>query len=300
MTFRAGRHNGLPLRRQKTAEGRPEMLRPAAKLLGILTAVTLSAGAAAAPENEGDLAAAAQNPVADLISLPLQNNTLFGVGPDDDVANVLNIQPVIPINIGDWNLINRTIAPVIYLPDFTRGLENLPEGVSRGDAFGLGDINHSVYVSPARPGDIIWGIGPSVTFPTATDKKLGSEKWSAGPAAVVLITPAPWVAGVLVRQLWSFAGDDDRPDVNQLLVQPFVNYNLQDGWYLVSAPIITANWSEDSNDRWVVPLGGGLGKLFTIGSQPINVNLQGYHYVESPANGPDWSLRFQVQFLFPK
>ena len=195
MTFRAGRHNGLPLRRQKTAEGRPEMLRPAAKLLGILTAVTLSAGAAAAPENEGDLAAAAQNPVADLISLPLQNNTLFGVGPDDDVANVLNIQPVIPINIGDWNLINRTIAPVIYLPDFTRGLESLPEGVSRGDAFGLGDINHSVYVSPARPGDIIWGIGPSVTFPTATDKKLGSEKWSAGPAAVALITPAPWVAG---------------------------------------------------------------------------------------------------------
>jgi len=147
---------------------------------------------------------------------------------------------------------------------------------------------------------VIWGIGPSITFPTATDKKLGSEKWSAGPAAVVLITPKPWVAGVLARQLWSFAGDSDREDVSQFLLQPFVNYNLDDGWYLVSAPIVTANWEADSDDRWVVPVGGGFGKLFRIGAQPVNVNLQGYHYVEAPSQGPDWSMRFQIQFLFPK
>lgn len=256
--------------------------------------------AKAQDRSASDLAAAAQNPVANLISLPLQNNTLFGVGPNDGTANVLNIQPVIPVTVGNWNLINRTIAPVIYLPDVTRGLESLPEGVGGGSAFGLGDINHSVFISPAQAGGVIWGVGPSITLPTATDRKLGSDKWSAGPTAVALITPVPWVAGVLARQLWSFAGDDDRRDVSQFLVQPFVNYNLEDGWYLVSAPIITANWKARSGDRWLVPLGGGAGKLFNIGKQPVNANLQAYYNVESPALGPEWSLRFQVQLLFPK
>lgn len=270
--------------------------------IGLLASLGVSAPlvAALAQDAAGELATAAQNPVANLISLPLQNNTFFGVGPDDDTANVLNIQPVIPVTLGDWNLINRTIAPVIYLPDLTRGLESLPEGIDGGSSFGLGDINHTVFVSPAQPGEVIWGIGPSITLPTATDDELGSEKWSAGPSAVVLITPKPWVAGALVRQLWSFAGDDDRSDVNQFLLQPFVNYNLDAGWYLVSAPIITANWEADSDDRWVVPVGGGLGKVFTIGDQPINSSLQSYYNLDSPSAGPDWSLRFQVQFLFPQ
>ena len=114
------------------------------------------------------------------------------------------------------------------------------------------------------------------------------------------MTPKPWVLGALVRQLWSFAGDGDRQDVSQLLIQPFVNYNLPDGWYLVSSPVITANWEADSGDRWVVPIGGGAGKLFKLGAQPINSQLQAFYNVESPERGPDWSLRFQVQFLFPK
>lgn len=260
----------------------------------------ISCGALAQNSSDLDLAAAAQNPVANMISLPLQNNTLFGVGPNDDTANVLNIQPVMPVTIGDWSMINRTIAPLIYLPDVTRGLESLPEGVSGGSKFGLGDINHSIYVSPAKPGKVIWGVGPSLTLPTATDTKLGSEKWSAGPAAVVLTMPQPWVIGALARQLWSFAGDDARPEVSQFLLQPFVNYNMEGGWYMVSAPVITANWEATSDDRWVVPVGGGVGKLFTIGSQPINSSMQAYYNVEKPTNGADWSLRLQMQFLFPK
>lgn len=267
-------------------------------------AVSMSLSLAGQPGHaeaaDEELAAAAQNPVADLISLPLQNNTLFGVGPDGDTANVLNIQPVMPVQAGDWNLINRTIAPLIYLPDVTRGLESLPNGLSKGSAFGLGDINHSIYASPAQPGAVIWGIGPSITLPTATDKKLGSEKWSAGPAAVALVTPGKWVAGALVRQLWSFAGDDSRQDVSQFLLQPFVNYNMDAGWYLVSAPVMTANWNNDSGNRWTVPVGGGAGKVTRIGNQPVNTSLQGYYNVEKPVFGPDWSLRFQVQFLFPK
>jgi hypothetical protein len=269
-------------------------------LLAAALAATALQAVQAQDSSASDLAAAAQNPVANMISLPFQNNTFFGVGPDDETANVLNIQPVIPVNVGNWNLVNRTIAPLIYLPDLTNGLENLPAGFGRGSEFGLGDINHTVYASPAAPGKIIWGIGPSLTVPTATDEKLGSEKWSAGPAAVALTMTGPWVVGGLVRQLWSFAGDDNRADVSQFLFQPFVNYNMDDGWYLVSAPVVTANWEAESDQRWVVPVGGGVGKLFTIGKQPINSSLQAYYNVESPTFGPDWSIRFQVQFLFPK
>jgi hypothetical protein len=227
-------------------------------------------------------------------------HTLFGVGPDDDVANVLNIQPVIPSTVGDWNIINRTIVPVIYLPDVTAGLPELPEGISGGETFGLGDLNHSVYFSPADSGPVIWGIGPSLTIPTATDEKIGTEKWSAGPAAVALAQPGPWVLGSLIRQLWSFAGDDDRQDVSQLLIQPFVNYNMADGWYLVSSPIVTANWEADSDDTWTVPLGVGFGRIFRIGNQPLNAQLQGFYNVEHPQFGPEWIMRFQLQFLFPK
>jgi hypothetical protein len=207
---------------------------------------------------------------------------------------------VIPFTVGDWNIISRTIAPLIYLPDLTSGLPELPEGVNGGSTFRLGDINQSFYLSPAQPGPIIWGIGPSLTLPTATDENIGSEKWSAGPAAVVLAQPGPWVVGSLVRQLWSFAGDSDRQDVSQLLFQPFVNYNLADGWYLVSAPIITANWEADSDNRWTVPVGGGFGKIFKIGDQPINAQLSGFRNVEHPQYGPEWIMRFQLQLLFPK
>jgi hypothetical protein len=262
-------------------------------LLAPATAMSQEAGA--------DLAKAAQNPVAAMISLPLQNNTLFGAGPHGDTTNVLNIQPVVPIRAGSWNVISRTIAPIIYLPDLVSGL---PETVNdpQGDdgSFGLGDINQSFYFSPAEPGAVIWGVGPSLTLPTATDDSLGSEQWSAGPAAVALAMPGNWVVGSLVRQLWSFAGDDDRQDVSQLLIQLFVNYNFEQGWYAVSSPVITANWEADSDDTWTIPVGGGFGKLFRIGGQAINAQVQGFYNVDKPEYGPDWSLRFQLQFLFPK
>jgi hypothetical protein len=164
---------------------------------------------------------------------------------------------------------------------------------------GLGDINHSAYFSPAGSGPVIWGVGPSLTIPTATSDNIGTEKWSAGPAAVALAQPGPWVVGSLVRQLWSFAGDGDQ-DVSQLLIQPFVNYNMDDGWYLVSSPVVTANWEADDDNTWTVPVGGGFGKIFRIGNQPINAQVQGFYNVERPQYGPEWIMRFQLQFLFPK
>ena len=167
----------------------------------------------------------------------------------------------------------------------------------------MGDIQQALFFSPRKPGSssFLWGAGPIFQLPTATDERLGTEKWSAGPAAVGLTVHGPWVAGALVQNIWSFAGDSDRDDVNQMLIQYFVNYNLPNGWYLTSSPIVTANWKADSDNTWTIPFGGGVGRLLRIGKLPVNVQVQGFYNVEKPDDlGPDWTLRFQVQFLLPK
>jgi hypothetical protein len=226
----------------------------------------------AGENSKEELAKAAQNPVADMISLPLQNNTNFGYGPDDDTQNVLNIQPVIPFQLnGNWNLITRTIAPLVYQPEVVE---------SSGDEFGLGDINFTAFISPKNPTKgIIWGVGPIFVFPTATDEKLGSEKWSVGPSTVALTIKGPWLFGALINNVWSFAGDDDREDVNAMLIQPFLNYNLPDGWYLSSSPIIAENWEAGSDYTWLVPVGSG------VGNQPMNAQAQAFYNVEKPEVG---------------
>jgi hypothetical protein len=248
---------------------------------------------AARPASETELAKQTQNPVADLISVPFQNNFNFGAGTDDEMIWIMNVQPVIPIRISpDWNLITRTIVPIINQPGLFPGAD---------DSFGMGDINPSLFLSPAAPGKFIWGIGPTMTFPTATTSPIGSGNWSMGPTAVALFMDGSWVLGSLVNQQWSYAGWGER-DTNQLLIQPFVNYNLPDGWYLTSAPIITGNFSAPSGDHWTVPIGGGVGKLWRLGKVglPLNTQLAPYYNAATPDFGPEWQLRFQFQFLFPK
>jgi hypothetical protein len=243
-------------------------------------------------QDDTELAKKTQNPVADLISVPFQNNINFGVGPEDDVQYILNIQPVIPFKLTeDWNLISRTIVPLIYQPELAPGV---------GDVFGLGDIQQSLFLSPAKPGKLIWGVGPILQFPTATDDSLGQGKWGAGPTAVALTVHGPWVLGTLINNLWSFAGESDRRDVNQMLIQPFVNYNLPHAWYVVTAPIITADWEADSDDRWTVPIGAGVGKIVRIGKLPVNAQASAYYNVERPDNAAEWQLRIQIQLLFPR
>ena len=265
------------------------------KLIPLLAAIMMtllcSATAYADASNE-DLAKKTQNPISDLISVPFQNNTNFGLGPHNRVQNVLNIQPVIPFHVTDnLNLISRTIAPIIRQPDLFE---------DSGDTNGLGDISLSLWLSPKDSGEVIWGVGPILVFPTATDEVLGTRKWSAGPTAVALTIQGPWVVGGLVNQYWSYAGNNDRDKVSQFLVQPFVNYNFKGGFYLVSSPIITANWEAASGNKWVIPVGGGVGKLFRIHKQHINTSVQAFYNVEQTTFGPDWTLRAQVQFLFPK
>jgi hypothetical protein len=244
-----------------------------------------------AGDADSDLAKKTQNPLADLISLPFQNNTNFNVGPKDKTQNTLNIQPVAPFNLNeDWNLITRTIAPLICMPEFT----------NEGSEFGLGDIQFTAFLSPLDSGRLTWGAGPVFRFPTATDERLGSDKWSAGPSAVFLGIEGPWVIGVLAQNVWSYAGSSSRESVNEFLLQYFINYNMPGGWYISSAPIITANWEADSGNRWTVPFGGGIGKIVRIGKMPVNVQCQAFYNVEKPSNGADWTLRLQMQLLFPK
>lgn len=254
--------------------------------------------------SNADLAKAVQNPVANMISLPFQNNTDFGIGPQDQTRNTLNIQPVVPFKLtSDWMLITRTIAPVLAQPHtFANSGGVVPSTPETAGVLGLGDINTTLFLSPAQPSKIIWGVGPILSFPTATNEVLGTEKWNAGPAAVVMIQPHPWTLGLLVNNMWSYAGSSSRQDVNQMSLQYFINYNLPDAWFLTSAPILTANWKAGGGDQWTVPVGGGVGKVFRIGTQPMNASVQAYYIAIAPDSLPaaDWQLRIQLGFLFPK
>ena len=253
--------------------------------------------AADSSASQEDLQKASQNPVADMISVPLQSNFNFFDREKipvhgTEMQYVLNIQPVIPLKLNDsWNLITRTIIPIIYQPEIVPSV---------GMHGGMGDLQFTGFFSPRKPGKVIWGAGPVLRFPTATDSLLGSEKWCMGPSVVALTMNGPWVVGALAQNLWSVGGDASRDDVNEFLIQPFVNYNLPKGWYLTSSPVITANWMADSGQRWTVPVGGGAGRLFRIGKLPVNMQLGAYYNVERPDFGPEWSVRLQVQFMFPK
>ncbi len=237
-----------------------------------------------------DLARAAQNPIASMISLPFQNNTNFDFGPQEKTQNILNVQPVIPFSLNDdWNLITRTIVPIVSQPATA-------PGTSREE--GIGDITFTAFLSP-KGGGLIWGAGLAILIPTATDDHLGLDTWAAGPSAVALTMKGPWVIGSLVSQIWDIGGSGD-VDISLFTLQPFINYNMEGGLYLTTSPLITANWEADSGDKWTVPLGGGVGKIFRIGEQPVNAQASAYYNIETPDNGAEWQLRLQLQFLFPK
>ena len=252
----------------------------------VLVAVGFAMPAAA---QEGDLEKQIQNPVASLISLPFQNNIDTGIGDFDRTRNTLNIQPVYPVSLGNASLIVRTIVPIITQP--------IGETDSKS---GLGDINLSLFLTPAQPSRVIYAVGLATGLPTATDDVLGTEKVSLGPSLLVIYQPGAWTIGGLVQNTWSVAGDDDRADINLLFSQVFVTRNLSNGWYVNSAPIITANWEADPGDQWTVPLGLGAGKLSRFGTTPVNMQVGAYKYVVSPDGGADWQFRVQVVLLFPK
>jgi len=255
----------------------------------------------AAAVNTDALRNAAQNPIANLISVPIQENWNFGIGPADRTQNVLNIQPVIPFGIAkDWNLITRWITPIIYQPLPVPQPPGPP--VQQTGVYGLGDINPSFFLSPKKS-KVIWGVGPTFVFPTATNTTyLGQGKLSMGPSVVALVQPPHWTIGALANNYWSVAGHSnrDKPAVNQFLLQWFVNYNMKKGWYLTSGPIITANWRATNNNVWIVPFGGGAGRIMKLGFQPVNITAQFYGNAVHPPGASPWTMKMQIALLFPR
>ena len=249
-------------------------------------------GQDAAASAAADLQKAVQNPVASLISVPVQNNSNFSVGPYNRTQDVLNIQPVIPANISEnWMIISRIIQPIVWQP--------YPNQTTGGE-YGLGDMNPTFFLSPRKPKKVIWGVGPAFVIPTATNDILGQGKFSMGPSVVALAQPGPWTLGALVNNVWSVAGSGSRPDVNQMLLQYFINYNLKKGWYLSISPILTANWNATSGNVWTVPFGGGVGRVMKLGFQPVNLTAQFYGNAVHPEGTSSWGMRLQIAFLFPK
>ncbi len=271
-------------------------LTPNASTMGILLIfAALTPSLARAELTAEELAKIAQNPVANLINVPFQNNSNFNFGPEEKTQNVLNIQPVIPVSINkDWNLITRTIVPVISQPEL---------GPNVGSQHGIGDTVFTAFVSPANPGQWIFAAGPVVQLPTHNSKELGNDNWGMGPSflAMHLDHGDPWVYGVLMNNVWSLSKDKGNDgSYNDGLLQPFVNYNFKGGLYVKSAPELTVNWKARSSDQWTVPLGGGVGKIIHLGKLPLNSSIEAYYNVEKPEFGSDWTLRATLTLMFPK
>lgn len=205
-----------------------------------------TSGVLIAQDAAEDLSKQAANPIADLMSFPFQNNLNINYGPYNRNVNVLNIQPVIPFAGG--KIVSRTIFPIVKIPDFS--------SESGTYSSGLGDIIETVFYVPESK-NIIWGVGPVIEIPTGGSER-GSQKWSAGPSFLALVQPADWTFGAIINNAWSFAGNEDSDNVNHMLLNIFIVKQLGEGWYVNSAPIITADWTAALGQKWIVPLGLGV------------------------------------------
>jgi hypothetical protein len=249
--------------------------------------------ATAQAQDADQLAKQLSNPIASLISVPMQFNYDSDIGPlDDGERFFVNVQPVIPVSIGaDWNMISRTIIPVISQRDVFPGA---------GDQFGLGDVVQSLFFSPkaVTASGWTWGVGPVFLLPTATDPLLGGEQFGLGPTAVALRqTPSGWTYGVLANHIWSFTGNSDRADISATYLQPFVAKGLGKGRTISAALESTYDWE---NSQWTVPLNVGYSKVSKIGKQLVSYQAGVRYYIEAPDSAAQWGVRFTFTLLYPK
>jgi hypothetical protein len=244
----------------------------------------------AAAQTADDLAKESQNPIASLISVPLQGNWDFGLGDRDATGVLFNFQPVVPFAINpSTNIVLRIIMP----------LTSQPGSASDGARInGMGDILSTAFFSPSKAGRVIWGVGPAVLLPAATNNTLGSEKFAVGPSAVALMQPGKFTVGFLFNHLWSTSGANDRQDVNQTFLQPFVSYNLGGGLALGVNVEASANWEAD--EAWTAPLHFSVSKVTLLGKRPVNLAVAAAPYVASPSGGASWRFRLAATFLFPR
>ncbi len=279
--------------------GIADPLRSRARLTSLITRCATAALFAvlalpAVAQDTQSLAREAKNPFADLINLQFFYDANLRVAPGNETQQVLTIQPLIPFNLNaDWTLVTRTILPLIDQPGTAPG-----EGWIRGS----GDTQFAAFLSPARTGSLVWGIGPVFQLPSATNDALGQGKWGAGPAAGIQWTGTQWTFGALILNIWSLAGDANRPAVNQMQLQPTVNYTFRDNpnRYLSFSPTITANWYASGDERWTVPISLGLGQLFKFGHQSVNLQATTYYNLVAPPGSAHWTLELLMQCLFPQ
>ena len=249
-------------------------------------------GSDSASGGSADLAQELTNPVADLLTIPVQMTYDGDIGPADDGWKLqTNIQPVYPLELNeDWNLITRTIVPVISQDEIFPGA---------GSQFGLGDITLSLFASPKKPSNgVIWGVGPVLYLRTATDDLLGAKKWGAGPTAIALTMRGPLTVGVLANHVWSFAGDDDRDDINNTFFQPFAAYTWPNAWTASLQSETSYNWE---TEEWSVPINFAMSKLVKLGRLPVSLQAGVGYWLESPYSAAGgWRFRLQANFVLPK
>lgn len=252
-----------------------------------------SASSVTGPAEGSDLSALAkqsQNPVANLNTIPFQWNFYSGGGLGSRSQMVLNVQPVLPLQINDdWIVVARTVIPFVNIP-----------GAGTDRFKGIADIQQQLYFSPTGGQGLIWAAGPIFSFPTSNQAATETGQYAAGPTAVVLNVAQRWVYGALANHLWKIAGSDETTKINNSFIQPFVNFNLPGGWAISSSPGITANWEDESGQQWTVPLGLGLSKVTVVAKVPLNVVLQYYGNAVAPDDAPSGFVRLQFSLMFPR
>lgn len=240
-----------------------------------------------------ELAKAARNPLPDFIVIPIQNNTNLDYGPVQGVQDGINIQPLISFRVADdWNIITRTVIPLIFNP-------NLGRIHAVG---GIGDIQFTPYLSPSGLSHWTWGVGPVVQIPLHTHPSLGNDNVGLGPAfaAFHMTKGDPWVLGVLGNTAWSLGTNPNAPRYSVGSLQPMISYHIDDGLYLTTSPIIKINWLAAPDHQLLLPVGGGIGKVFHVGRVPVNAEVSAYYNVTRRDFDADWQLRVQLQIVFPK
>jgi hypothetical protein len=258
-------------------------------VLVMAAGAVLAMSEAPAFADDADLAAKVANPLAKMISLPLQGNYDCCFGPSDAGRYTLNVQPVIPVTLTeDLSLIIRTIIPTIYQDELAPGM---------GNSFGLGDTTQSFFLAPSLKNGWVFGAGPAMLWPTATESDLGGGLWGAGPTALLLKQGGGWTVGVLANQIWSYAGPETRGDYSKAFVQPFVSYTFPDTTAITLNTESTYDWEEKD---WTVPINLGVSKIFKMGTQPVSLGVMGRYYAVTPEEGPDWGVRLTATFLFPE
>jgi hypothetical protein len=265
-----------------------------ARALPLTLAALVAAGPALATEADREVAKLGQLPAAYAGRVRLTNDVNLGLGLRDRTQVLTTLDGAIPFNTAWTPVLLHLVLPLVWQP---------VDYAVRGGQYGMNDFEARLYALPGAQERVTWGLGPAIRLPTGTDSTIGQHKWSAGVGGAIGVAPGPWVLSLEAQQLWSLLGPKSRPEVDELSLRPQVIFHLPGNWFLVSAPLIVANWDKKSADRWTVPLGGGFGRIVSISTQRLTLGLEAYAPVVHPtATGgsyADWTIRAQIGLPIP-